>query len=345
MGADQAGLPTGGVARLLGVSPTTIRSWERRYGIGPSLRDPGHHRRWSPEDIALLEAMCRLAARGVRPAEAARAVLASHHAAGAEAETEPAPAPAPAPEAGAGAGAGAANEAVAPVPGPEAGRGPVGGRSLRMGAVRAECRGLARAAVRLDSPEVARILREVVDSLGVVDAWTEVMMPALRATGRKWASSGEQYVEVEHLLSWHVSTVLRAAAVRPARPRPAPPVLLAAMPDEQHSLALEAAAAGLGERALPFRMLGAAVPPRALLDAVHRIGPGAVMLWSQLPPTADHELVRRVADSSWGARGSRGRALVLATGPGWGRSGAPGGTAGPQSLASALDLLERTVTG
>ncbi|MFF2744092.1 MerR family transcriptional regulator [Kitasatospora sp. NPDC058048] len=339
MGADQAGLPTGGVARLLGVSPTTIRSWERRYGIGPSLRDPGHHRRWSPEDIALLEAMCRLAARGVRPAEAARAVLASHHAAGAGAE------------AGAGAGAGAANEAVAPVPGqaagpgPEAGRGPAGGRSLRMGAVRAECRSLARAAVRLDSPEVARILREVVDSLGVVDAWTEVMMPALRATGRKWASSGEQYVEVEHLLSWHVSTVLRAAAVRPARPRPAPPVLLAAMPDEQHSLALEAAAAGLGERALPFRMLGAAVPPRALLDAVHRIGPGAVMLWSQLPPTADHELVRRVADSTWGARGSRGRALVLATGPGWGRSGAPGGTAGPQSLASALDLLERTVTG
>ncbi|MEU1285809.1 MerR family transcriptional regulator [Kitasatospora sp. NPDC005856] len=339
MGADEAGMPTGNVARLLGVSPTTIRSWERRYGIGPSRRDPGHHRRWSPEDIALLEAMCRLAARGVRPAEAARAVLASHRAA--------------VPEAAAAVGS---PPAFGPVPeqasrsGPEADRGPAGGRALRMGAVRPECRGLARAAVRLDAPEVARILREVVDSLGVVAAWTEVMMPALRATGRKWASSGEQYVEVEHLLSWHVSTVLRAAAVRPARPRtappapPAPPVLLAAMPDEQHSLALEATAAGLGERALPFRMLGAAVPPRALLDAVHRIGPGAVMLWSQLPLTADHELVRRVADSTWGARGSRGRALVLATGPGWGRSGAPGTAAGPQSLASALDLLERTVT-
>ncbi|WP_224284798.1 B12-binding domain-containing protein, partial [Streptomyces sp. LS1784] len=225
-----------------------------------------------------------------------------------------------------------------------AGHGPSGGRTLRMGAVRPECRGLARAAVRLDSPEVARILREAVDALGIVAAWTEVMMPALRATGRKWASSGEQYVEVEHLLSWHVSTALRAVAVRPTRTRPVPPVLLAAMPDEQHSLALEAAAAGLGERALPFRMLGAAVPPGALLDAVHRIGPGAVVLWSQLPLTADHGLVRRVADSTWGPRGSRGRALVLATGPGWGRSGLPDGTAGPRTLATALDLLERTVT-
>ncbi|MFD4658610.1 MerR family transcriptional regulator [Kitasatospora sp. NPDC058444] len=344
MGADEAGMPTGSVARLLGVSPTTIRSWERRYGIGPSRRDPGHHRRWSPEDIALLEAMCRLAARGVRPAEAARAVLASHRATtpGARPETVPGAAPA----AGAPSAVGLPPE-QAPRSGPEAARGPAVGRAPRRGAVRPECRGLARAAVRLDSPEVARILREAVDSLGVVDAWTEVMMPALRATGRKWASSGEQYVEVEHLLSWHVSTVLRAVAVRPARPwnaPPVPPVLLAAMPDEQHSLALEATAAGLGERALPFRMLGAAVPPRALLDAVHRIGPGAVMLWSQLPLTADHELVRRVTDSTWGARGSHGRALVLATGPGWGRSGGPGGTAGPQSLASALDLLERTVT-
>ncbi|MGW4897257.1 MerR family transcriptional regulator, partial [Kitasatospora sp. NPDC004240] len=73
---DEAGLPTGGVARRLGVSPTTVRSWERRYGIGPARREPGHHRRWSAEDIAVLEAMCRLTARGVRPGEAARAALA-----------------------------------------------------------------------------------------------------------------------------------------------------------------------------------------------------------------------------------------------------------------------------
>ncbi|KIQ67245.1 transcriptional regulator [Kitasatospora griseola] len=309
--SDGAGLPTGAVARRLGVSPTTIRSWERRYGIGPAGRRPGHHRRWSPADIAVLEAMCRLTARGVPPAEAARAVLAAGP-----------PARPPAPAAG----------------------GPGGSRALHVGSVRPECRGLARAAVRLDSPEVARILQDAVAALGTVEAWTEVMLPALRAVGRKWASDGEQYVEVEHLLSWHVSTALRTAAVRPTALRAVPPVLLAAMPAEQHTLPLDAVAAGLTERTLPFRMLGAAVPPRALLDAVRRTGPGAVMLWSQSPQTSEPELVRQVVRTAWGARGSRSHAIVLATGPGWHRFDPPEGAAGPRTLLGALDLLERTVT-
>ncbi|MFE9428687.1 MerR family transcriptional regulator [Kitasatospora sp. NPDC006697] len=313
----EPGLPTGSVARRLGVSATTVRSWERRYGIGPAHREAGHHRRWSSQDIAVLEAMCRLTARGVPPREAARAALA---------ERDPAP----------------GTEAEA-----EGGeqRGPGGSRVLRVGTVRPECRGLARAAVRLDAPEVTRILREAVDALGVVEAWTEVMMPALRAVGRKWAVDGEQYVEVEHLLSWHVSTVLRGAAVAPSATRSAPPVLLAATPAEQHTLPIEATAAALAERGLPFRMLGAAVPPRALLDAVHRLGPGAVMVWSQDPRSADRELIGRVGASSWGPRGARGGALVVAAGPGWGRTGPPAGTASPHTLAAAVDLLERSVTG
>ncbi|MGW4894398.1 B12-binding domain-containing protein, partial [Kitasatospora sp. NPDC004240] len=233
--------------------------------------------------------------------------------------------------------------------------GPGGSRALRVGTVRPECRGLARAAVRLDAPEVAAILREAVDALGVVTAWTEVMVPALRAVGRKWAAAGEQYVEVEHLLSWHVAAVLRDAAVRPVRPvrlaaprpgtpRPVPPVLLAATPDERHTLPLDAAAAGLAERALPFRMLGSTVPPQALLDAIHRLGPGAVLLWSQDRRTADHDLLHRVGGSTWGPRGSAGRALVLAAGPGWGRTRPPAGAAVPRTLAAALDLMEQAVT-
>ncbi|NXY98987.1 MerR family transcriptional regulator, partial [Streptomyces sp. BR123] len=67
-----AALSTGAVARRLGVSPTTVRSWERRYAIGPAHREDGRHRRWTPQDIARLELMCRLTAQGVPPAEAAR---------------------------------------------------------------------------------------------------------------------------------------------------------------------------------------------------------------------------------------------------------------------------------
>ncbi|MFJ8045755.1 MerR family transcriptional regulator [Kitasatospora sp. NPDC096147] len=337
------GLPTGAVARRLGVSPTTVRSWERRYGLGPAERAPGHHRRWSPADIETLAAMCALTARGVPPGEAARAVLAER--ANPLTGTATAVSATPATGAAAAAAVAAADAVVvpdAPLPAP-APPPPDDHRALRAGAVRPECRGLTRAAMRLDSAEVATILRETVEALGVVEAWTEVMMPALRAAGRKWATSGEQYVEVEHLLSWHVSTILRTEAVRPGRPRPVPPVLLAAMPDEQHTLPLEAVAAGLTARRIPFRMLGAAVPPRALLDALERTGPAAVMLWSQHPTTADTHLVRRVTATAWGPRGSRTHALVLATGPGWHRGDHPDGTASPRTLPAALDLLERSL--
>ncbi|MEU6236533.1 MerR family transcriptional regulator [Kitasatospora sp. NPDC047058] len=321
-------MPTGAVARRLGVSPTTVRSWERRYGLGPSNRRAGHHRRWSPDDIAVLEAMCRLTARGVPPAEAARAVLATRSGTGQPPEPFPM----------------RAEDLDEPYPDAATGRRPGGSRALQVGTVRPECRGLARAAVRLDSREVARILREAVAALGVVAAWTEVMMPALRAAGRKWASAGEQYVEVEHLLSWHVSSVLCTEAVRPVLLRPVPPVLLAAMPGELHTLPLEVLAAGLTDRGLPFRMLGQAVPPRALLDAVQRTGPVAVMLWSQIPQTADPSLVRQVTGTVWGPRGSRGGPLVLPAGPGWSRFQHLDGTASPRTLESALDLVEHAAT-
>ncbi len=46
--AAQVPLTTGALARRLGVAPTTLRSWEQRYGIGPAVRAEGRHRRWAP---------------------------------------------------------------------------------------------------------------------------------------------------------------------------------------------------------------------------------------------------------------------------------------------------------
>lgn len=258
-----AALATGAVARHLGVSPTTLRSWERRYAIGPARREDGRHRRWTPGDIARLELMCRLTAQGVPPSEAARVARATDPGAFAD------------PVEGVSAG-------VAP-------GAPGGPRALRLGDVRPECRGLARAAVRLDAQAVEEQLAGVLAELGLITAWEEVIAPTLHAVGRKWASAGERYVEVEHLLSWYVSSALRR--IRPApEPLPAPPVLLACAPGEQHSLPMEALAAALGERALPVRMFGADLPADALREAVRRTGPRAVVLWAQSRTTADNAL-------------------------------------------------------
>uniref|UniRef100_UPI000EF5CCCB MerR family transcriptional regulator n=1 Tax=Streptomyces sp. E2N171 TaxID=1851914 RepID=UPI000EF5CCCB len=69
--AGPGGLTTGEVARRLGVAPTTVRTWDQRYGLGPDRHTGGRHRRWTPADVARLERMCALTATGIPPAEAA----------------------------------------------------------------------------------------------------------------------------------------------------------------------------------------------------------------------------------------------------------------------------------
>ncbi|MGW7058572.1 MerR family transcriptional regulator [Streptomyces sp. NPDC054904] len=306
-----AALSTGAVARRLGVSPTTLRSWERRYAIGPARREDGRHRRWTPEDIARLDLMCRLTARGVPPSEAARAAL------------------------GGAPGASAGTRTAAATPG---GRG-----ALPLGEVRPEGRGLARAAVRLDAPAVAELLDAALAEHGLVTAWEDIIAPTLHAVGRKWASAGERYIEVEHLLSWHVSAALHR--IRPAPGRPgAAPVLLACTPGELHSLPIEALAAALGERGVPVRMFGAALPAEALHDAVRRTGPRAAVLWAQSRTTADRGLAQSVAGIEWGLRGARGRSTLLLAGPGWGGTPTPRGER-LFGLRSGLDVISALAAG
>ncbi|MFP8882933.1 MerR family transcriptional regulator [Streptomyces mangrovi] len=93
--AGQILLPVGVVAERLEMSTATLRAWERRYGLAPSGRTPGGHRRYSARDLERLERMRTLVRRGVPAADAARAVTAAGP-----------------PDAGAGAGAAELTEAM-----------------------------------------------------------------------------------------------------------------------------------------------------------------------------------------------------------------------------------------
>lgn len=64
-------LTVAAVARRIGVAPATLRTWSRRYGLGPSDHQEGEHRRYSTEDLAKLTMMRRLIVAGVTPADAA----------------------------------------------------------------------------------------------------------------------------------------------------------------------------------------------------------------------------------------------------------------------------------
>ncbi|MET9902342.1 MerR family transcriptional regulator [Streptomyces sp. NPDC006446] len=332
------GVTTGFLARKLGVSPTTLRSWDRRYGLGPAVRADGRHRRWAPDDVAMVQEMCRLTAAGLPPAEAARVAK--------EAARGPVvAAPLLVARTPAGIRIPERSSLTAPRPGAPGSRpGTPASRSgtgLPLGDVRQECRGLARAAVRLDALAVQEQLTAAVRTHGLTRAWEDVMVPTLRAVGRKWESSGDRYVEVEHLLSWHVSATLRHVYVSAAghgRDTVTPPVLLACLPGEMHTLPLEALNAALAERRVPVLTLGGAVPPEALMTAVQRVGPSSVVLWSQTRNTANLPLACHIAATRWGVRGARTRSQVLLSGPGWGRQSGPG-LLRPGHFAEALRLI------
>ncbi|GAB2907729.1 MerR family transcriptional regulator [Streptomyces heilongjiangensis] len=351
-GTAGAGVTTGVLARRLGISPTTLRSWDRRYGLGPATRVEGRHRRWTAEDVAMVREMCRLTAEGVPPAEAARTAKAQAAAAKALA-------------AGAGATAGPADDTpvagspfrpLAPVrepwpPADAAYEGPGSAETAPETLVPADtpsvedsrrrCRGLARAAVRMDAEAVQEQITATVEAYGLLAAWEEVLIPTLRYVGRRWESSEDRYVEVEHLLSWHISVALRHAYARAAarnRASDTRPVLLACLPGEQHTLPLEALTAVLAERGRRVLMLGSSVPVEALEATVRRVAPAAVALWSQSRSTADLPLARHLAAIRWGIHGARTRSHVLLCGPGWGLRSDPD-LLRPFGLADAVRIM------
>lgn len=321
---DEA-LTAGAVARRLGVAVTTLRTWHQRYGLGPSEHVPGHHRRYTPHDLARLEIMRRLTARGVTPAEAARWALRS----GGDPELEPVAAPDNPPEP-----ATAQQGAPADPPMPGASRDG-GGHTIPVGRAGPAARGLARAAMRLDAVAIREILAYSLATTGVIATWEDVIVPVLIGIGERHSVT-RRLIEVEHLVSRGISDVL-GAAPRHSGTAGAAGVLLACADEEQHSLALEALAAALEEAGVSCRLLGARVPPTALDDAITRTGPAAVVIWSQLPGTADPAQLTRLVDRP------RRPLLVMAAGPGWARGAVPADVAVPNGLREAVATIIKAI--
>lgn len=83
-GADHdLDVPAGGtvtvaaVAGLVGVAPSTLRTWARRYGLEPSGHRTGLHRRYSETDISRLQLMRSLTLAGFSSRDAAARAIAA----------------------------------------------------------------------------------------------------------------------------------------------------------------------------------------------------------------------------------------------------------------------------
>ncbi|MEO7981722.1 MAG: MerR family transcriptional regulator [Sporichthyaceae bacterium] len=319
--APEVSLGVAAVARRLGVATGTLRTWDRRYGLGPSAHEAGTRRRYTAVDLGRLTLMRRLMMQGAAAADAASAAVAAR------------PVELP-----------GADEPLTAEPGgtePRALRHATrtgGGRVVPVRDAGPVARGLARAAMALDGDSCSELLRTSVARDGVVTTWTEVLVPVLTGIGERWRSTGTG-IEVEHLLSECAESVLRNVPA-PGRPRQARPLLLAALEPEDHRLPLVALSAALAERRVATRLLGVRLPARALVDAVARTGAFGVFLWAQgAAGPGSVRLPPGLLDAV------RPPPAVLLGGPGWdaGRA-APAATWLPD-LATAADTVAALAGG
>jgi len=236
------------VARRIGVAPGTLRTWDRRYGIGPSDHSGGAHRRYSEEDLARVLYMRKLIIEGVPPVDAASAALALVH-----------------PQL-------RSSSSSEPTPSPES--------DLVLIAQ------LHRAAKALERELIESTLAARLETHSIEETWHNVLVPLLVIVGDDWARTGEG-IEIEHLLSDLILRLFNSRITSNSEKVNPRPVLIASIGEETHSLAITALAAALSERGILIQFLGARTPASAINEVVRRSAPPAIFLWAQLRKNAD----------------------------------------------------------
>lgn len=246
-------LTVAAVARRIGVAPATLRTWDRRYGLGPSRHTSGSHRRYSDLDVSRLTLMRKLISTGVAPADAALTAVALKEKSGVSKEVR--------------------RKVTKAIDSPD----------ILIAT-------LMRAASALDCDLVEEIVSTQIKKVGVAICWRELISPLLIQIGESW-EEGRGEIEVEHMLSEVLQRTLRENQEPLSKPINTRPVLLACPGEELHTLPLHALAAALSEQNIAVHFLGARTPISALAAVVKRAAPPAVFLWATMASNGDHKIV------------------------------------------------------
>ncbi|PFG36308.1 DNA-binding transcriptional MerR regulator [Flavimobilis soli] len=267
------------VAKRLGVAPATLRTWDRRYGLGPSERSAGSHRRYTRDDVLRLMVMRRLTLEGVAPADAAKAALE------ADIEVERAR------RASAVSAQHEARRSAATLSEPEQ-QGPSDSKVVHFARSAAPSRtstpaDVVDAALAHDADATAELLM-IAPGSDILTWWTQLVVPALTKLGERTvlAKPGEAPLQV---LS---SAAMRAIRVRQSAqenesgsPHPSQMrriVLIFTPPDEPQPLAAHALAAALMSKGVMARIVMGPAGAHRAQEVVTMVRPAAVVLITQM---------------------------------------------------------------
>jgi methanogenic corrinoid protein MtbC1 len=250
-------------AELTGVPVTTLRAWERRYGVVIPARTEGGYRLYDDDALATIRTMSNLLDEGWSPRQAASEAL----------------------RRGARAVGGAATDAAG-TPEPSAWVDGEPGRPDPDATAE-----FVRAAKDMDTSALTAILdnrfaRGSFES--VVDDW---LMPVLRGVGDAWAI-GELSTASEHLAANAVQRRLATAFEAASHSALGPHILVGLAPGCRHELGALAFATAARRAGLAVSYLGADLPVQSWIDAVAQDAPSAVVLAA--PRHRDVAAVERV---------------------------------------------------
>lgn len=249
----------GALSTMLGIAAPTLRTWERRYGVGPTFRTAGGHRRYTIVDADRVAMMARYIGSGVAASEAAERVkrMAPH-------------------EVAAAVGAGV--------------------EGLRASAHEYAIAGILGGAREFDGAAVQEAAEQAFAKFGIEEAWDSAIAPALVEVGRHW-EDGRLGVAAEHLVSSRLLSALRSIA-HDFHVTGAPRVVLASAEDDQHKLPIVALGAALASHGHPSTELGSRMPLDSLEAFVESTEPVVVFLWSSVisPEPEQLERLRRLGE-------------------------------------------------
>ncbi|WP_050346585.1 MerR family transcriptional regulator [Arsenicicoccus sp. oral taxon 190] len=268
MGGDDATPTRGGgyesltvaaVARMVGVAPSTLRTWARRYGLEPSEHRSGLHRRYSERDVARLRYMRGLTQSGMTSRDAAQRAMAAT-----PEELSATPAP------------GRPLSLAGPTGVPVDGRrrpGPMQDWARPIEVTPAVATLLSTLGIA-DARGSTSLLRLALRDLGAARTWDERVLPARTAVRRLSPTAQERG---EALLA--SSTVAAVGEVRlPRARRNAVPVHVVCLPGHDDPAARRLLVAALAERSIEVDALSLGLSAATAMRAVAAGVPGLLVV-------------------------------------------------------------------
>lgn len=225
------------LCRKTGLSPALLRAWEKRYALLEPQRTEGGHRYYTDEDLKVLEQVARMLGEGARIGEVAilgRAELLARGSVPAKAHPMV----------------------------DDASEGDAGAIPSRL------VTRLVEAAESYDQPSIEQILDEVFARYSPLFVIRQVLEPAARTVGDRWAE-GTLSVASEHLFSANLLRRLqRLVDWVPVTSPSAPRALCACFPDENHEVGVLVVAYHLALAGFRVLYLGPSLPLEDLERAI-----------------------------------------------------------------------------